>query len=186
MFFFFLIINSSSPNQRVTFDDGDNDSLRTNVITAVVQTDREARELDQLESARRSLTHRMARLEKRLKGVLYRESGAAERENRLSRLEADLNATKEALAFNATRQEATQDRLHGSLLELLESVENLDDRVDARLPEVRKEISKIEFAVARINASVAIIKEDQVSATCIDSDSSTYTLVRKSKKSRFR
>lgn len=150
----------------MTFDGNgggeEDDRLRTNVITTVV-TDREAHELDRLESSRRSLTHRLARLEKRLKGVLYRENGAVERENRLSRLEADLNATKGALAFNATRQDATQDRLHGSLLELLESVENLDDRVDACLPEVRKEMSKIEFAVARINASVAIIKEDQVS-----------------------
>lgn len=126
-------------------------------------TDREAQELELLESSRKSLTHRISRLEKRLKSVLYRESSAVERENRLSRLEADLSSTKEALAFNATRQEASQDRLHGSLLELLESVESLDDRVDACLPEVRKEISKMEFAVARINASVAIIKEDQVS-----------------------
>ncbi|CAH1715181.1 unnamed protein product [Aphis gossypii] len=150
--------------KRVAFDSNDNninaERLKTNVITTVV-TDREAQELEQLESSRKYLVHRMARLEKRMKGVLYRESAAVERENRLSRLEADLNATKEALAFNATRQDATQDRLHGSLLELLESVENLDDRVDACLPEVRKEISKIEFTVARINASVAIIKEDQ-------------------------
>ncbi|VVC45031.1 Hypothetical protein CINCED_3A019619 [Cinara cedri] len=152
----------NSVYKRVTFNDDSNDidPLRTNVITTVV-TDQEARELEQLESSRKSLVHRMTRLEKRIKGVLYRESAAVERENRLSRLEADLNATKEALAFNATRQDATQDRLHGSLLELLESVENLDDRVDACLPEVRKEISKIEFTVARINASVAIIKEDQ-------------------------
>lgn len=151
--------------QRVAFDIDDNNNderLRTNVITTLV-TDREAQELEQLESSRKYLAHRMARLEKRMKGVLYRESAAVERENRLSRLEADLNSTKEAMAFNATRQDATQDRLHGSLLELLESVENLDDRVDACLPEVRKEISKIEFTVARINASVAIIKEDQVS-----------------------
>ncbi|XP_001944698.3 protein scabrous [Acyrthosiphon pisum] len=154
----------SNVYKRVAFDVDDNNNnverLRTNVITTLV-TDREAQELEQLESSRKYLAHRMARLEKRMKGVLYRESAAVERENRLSRLEADLNATKEALAFNATRQDATQDRLHGSLLELLESVENLDDRVDACLPEVRKEISKIEFTVARINASVAIIKEDQ-------------------------
>lgn len=150
-------------HQRVAFTDDAADHLRTNVITAVV-ADQEARELqEQLESSHRSLAHRISRLEKRVKDVMYRESMTLERENRLSRLEAELNATKETLAFNATRQDATQDRLHGSLLELLESVENLDDRVDAYLPEARKEISKIEFAVARINASVAIIKEDQVS-----------------------
>lgn len=139
----------------------DNNQLKTNVITTFV-TDRETQELEQLESFRRTLTHRMVRLEKHMKGLMYRESGAMERENRLSRLEADLNATKEALAFNATRQDATQDRLHGSLLELLENVESLDDRVDACLPEMRKEMSKIEFAVTRMNASMAIIKEDQV------------------------
>jgi len=143
-------------------DTENHDHLQTNVITAVV-ADQEAQELqEQLESSHRSLAHRISRLEKHIKGVMYRESLTLERDNRLSRLEAELNATKEALAFNATRQDATQDRLHGSLLELLESVENLDDRVDAYQPEVRKEISKIEFAVARINASVAIIKEDQV------------------------
>ncbi|XP_050535348.1 protein scabrous [Daktulosphaira vitifoliae] len=136
------------------------DPLQTNVITTIV-TDQEIKELKILESSRKSLNHRMARLEKRIKGILYRESSIVERENRLSRLEVNLNATKEAIAFNLTRQDATLDRLHGSLLELLESVETLDDRVDACLPEVRKEISKIEFAVARINASVAIIKEDQ-------------------------
>ncbi|XP_050430438.1 protein scabrous-like [Adelges cooleyi] len=136
------------------------DPLQTNVITTFV-TDREAQELEHLESSRKSLTHRMTRLEKRIKGILYRESTVVERENRLSRLEANLNATTAALEFNATRQDATLDRLHGSLLELLESVETLDARIDACLPEVRKEISKIEFAVARMNASVAIIKEDQ-------------------------
>lgn len=146
--------------QQVAFK-SDDDQLKTNVITTFV-TDREVQELEQLESSRKTLAHRMARLEKRMKGVMYRESSAVERENRLSRLEADLNATKEALAFNATRQDATQDRLHGSLLELLESVESLDDRVDACLPEMRKEMSKIEFAVTRMNASMAIIKEDQV------------------------
>lgn len=140
-----------------------NDALRTNVITAVVM-DQEANEIQEhVESSQRSLVHRVSRLEKRVKSMMYRESLTVERENRLCRLEAELNATKETLAFNATRQEATQDRLHGSLLELLETVENLDDRVDAYLPDVRKEISKIEFSVARINASVAIIKEDQVS-----------------------
>uniref|UniRef100_A0A2S2QSN8 Protein scabrous n=1 Tax=Sipha flava TaxID=143950 RepID=A0A2S2QSN8_9HEMI len=149
----------NSVYKQVAFKSDDN-QLKTNVITTFV-TDRETQELEQLESFRKTLTHRMVRLEKRMKSIMYRESMAVKQENRLSRLEADLNATKEALAFNATRQDSTQDRLHGSLLELLENVESLDDRVDACLPEMRKEMSKIEFAVTRMNASMAIIKEDQ-------------------------
>lgn len=61
---------------------------------------------------------------------------------------------------NLTEQFANFDKLHSSVLELLENVESIEDRVDKLMPEFRKEISKLEFQAADGSSKLAALKED--------------------------
>ncbi|XP_034107079.1 protein scabrous [Drosophila albomicans] len=62
--------------------------------------------------------------------------------------------------FNLSRQIATLDKLHISMLELLEDVEGLQSKMDKNIPELRHEISKLEFANAQISSEQNLVRED--------------------------
>lgn len=62
---------------------------------------------------------------------------------------------------NLTEQITNYDKLHISMLELLENVESIENKVDESLPEFRKEISKLEFQLAQTETKVSALKEDQ-------------------------
>lgn len=62
--------------------------------------------------------------------------------------------------FNLSRQIASLDKLHSSMLELLEDVENVQTKVDKNLPELRHEISKLEFANAQLMSEQNLIREE--------------------------
>lgn len=62
---------------------------------------------------------------------------------------------------NLTRQLSNFDKLHMSMLELLENVESIENKVDKNIPEFRKEISKLEVQVADAGSKIALLKEDQ-------------------------
>lgn len=63
--------------------------------------------------------------------------------------------------FNLTRQLSNFDKLHMSMLELLENVESIDNKVDRNFPEFRKEISKLEVQMNEAMSKIALLKEDQ-------------------------
>ncbi|TMW44101.1 hypothetical protein DOY81_010819 [Sarcophaga bullata] len=62
--------------------------------------------------------------------------------------------------FNLSRQIASLDKLHSSMLELLEDVENVQTKVDKNLPELRHEISKLEFANAQLMSEQNLVREE--------------------------
>lgn len=62
--------------------------------------------------------------------------------------------------FNLTRQVSDFDKLHKSLLELLEDVEEIETKLDTNLPEIRHEISKVEMDQAQISSDQNILKEE--------------------------
>lgn len=62
---------------------------------------------------------------------------------------------------NLTKQMANFDKLHLSMLELLENVESIENKVDNSLPEFRKEISKLEVQLTESNSEISMLKEDQ-------------------------
>lgn len=62
---------------------------------------------------------------------------------------------------NLTEQITNYDKLHMSMLELLENVESIENKVDESLPDFRKEISKLEFQLAQTDTKVSALKEDQ-------------------------
>ncbi|XP_037821129.1 protein scabrous [Lucilia sericata] len=62
--------------------------------------------------------------------------------------------------FNLSRQIASLDKLHSSMLELLEDVENVQTKVDKNIPELRHEISKLEFANAQLMSEQNLVREE--------------------------
>lgn len=62
--------------------------------------------------------------------------------------------------FNLSRQIATLDKLHASMFELLEDVEGLQSKMDKNIPELRHEISKLEFANAQISSEQNLVREE--------------------------
>jgi chromosome segregation ATPase len=124
------------------------------------------------------LDHQVRRLEKQMKTVLshHRAGGrgnhdagagevaARELQTRVSALE-QASRTAAKRVFNMTRQLVGMDKLHQSMLQLLESVETLENKVDSTVPDLQREISKMEFNMAQLTSSIALIKEDQVGVT---------------------
>ncbi|XP_023029882.1 scabrous [Leptinotarsa decemlineata] len=53
------------------------------------------------------------------------------------------------------------DKLHISMLELLENVETIENKVDKSFPEFRKEISKLEIQQSEAMSAVSLLREDQ-------------------------
>ncbi|XP_017008524.2 protein scabrous [Drosophila takahashii] len=66
--------------------------------------------------------------------------------------------------FNLSSQIASLDKLHTSMLELLEDVEGLQTKMDKSIPELRHEISKLEFANAQITSEQSLIREEGTNA----------------------
>lgn len=81
-------------------------------------------------------------------------------EKRLAKLESSQKSNSDSV-FNLTRQLSNFDKLHMSMLELLENVESIENKVDSNFPEFRKEISKLEFQMSGANSEIALLKEDQ-------------------------
>jgi chromosome segregation ATPase len=62
--------------------------------------------------------------------------------------------------FNLSRQVSDFDKLHTSLLELLEDVEEIETKLDKTVPEIRSEISKVEIDSAQLSSDQNILKEE--------------------------
>ncbi|KAJ8963847.1 hypothetical protein NQ317_003174 [Molorchus minor] len=53
------------------------------------------------------------------------------------------------------------DKLHLSMLELLENVETIENKVDKNFPEFRHEMSKLDVQISETASAVSLLKEDQ-------------------------
>lgn len=112
------------------------------------------------------LEHLVHHLEKQVKSLTIHHSDknnfiGEEMLSRVNFLEQSDRKMAKAL-FNVSKQVAGLDKLHVSMLELLESVETIENKVDKTIPDLQREISKMEFNLAQTVSSVAEIKEDQV------------------------
>lgn len=79
--------------------------------------------------------------------------------DRLHNLEVEQNRLANA-NFNVSRQVASLDRLHGSMLELLEDIEGIQDKFDKTIPDIKREISKFEFNAAKLAAEQSLLREE--------------------------
>lgn len=80
-------------------------------------------------------------------------------DGRLRTIESELSRLANA-NFNITRQVANLDRFHGSILELLEDVESLQTKFDKTIPDIKREISKVEFDAAQVGAEQRLLREE--------------------------
>lgn len=62
---------------------------------------------------------------------------------------------------HTTKQISNFDKLHLSMLELLEDVESIENKVDVSIPEFRKEISKLEIQGFDTVSKMSLLMEDQ-------------------------
>uniref|UniRef100_A0A182V8P4 Uncharacterized protein n=1 Tax=Anopheles merus TaxID=30066 RepID=A0A182V8P4_ANOME len=62
--------------------------------------------------------------------------------------------------FNVSRQIAGLDKLHGSMLELLEDVEAMQGKFEKTVPDMRREIAKVEFSVAQAASEQGLVREE--------------------------
>uniref|UniRef100_A0A182PQN5 Uncharacterized protein n=1 Tax=Anopheles epiroticus TaxID=199890 RepID=A0A182PQN5_9DIPT len=63
-------------------------------------------------------------------------------------------------SFNVSRQIAGLDKLHGSMLELLEDVEAIQGKFEKMVPDMRREIAKVEFGVAQAASEQGLVREE--------------------------
>uniref|UniRef100_A0A182MPB9 Uncharacterized protein n=1 Tax=Anopheles culicifacies TaxID=139723 RepID=A0A182MPB9_9DIPT len=63
-------------------------------------------------------------------------------------------------SFNVSRQIAGLDKLHGSMLELLEDVEAIQGKFEKTVPDMRREIAKVEFGVAQAASEQGLVREE--------------------------
>lgn len=69
---------------------------------------------------------------------------------------------------NLTRQIVNLDKLHSSMLELLEDVETVQNKVDKTIPDIKREISKFEFNYAQLAAEYgSLVAEGHTTAKTI-------------------
>ncbi|XP_063698141.1 protein scabrous [Culicoides brevitarsis] len=62
--------------------------------------------------------------------------------------------------FNLSRQVASLEKLHISMLELLEDVEEIQNKVDKGMPDLKHEISKLEFTAAQQTSELNLLREE--------------------------
>ncbi|KAL1457016.1 hypothetical protein WDU94_001694 [Cyamophila willieti] len=77
---------------------------------------------------------------------------------RISHLETSNQNTVKSMT-NITKQVSGVEHLHSSMMELLESIETVENKVDNNLPTIQQEISKLEFGVAQINSTLIVVNE---------------------------
>uniref|UniRef100_A0A182JAF2 Uncharacterized protein n=1 Tax=Anopheles atroparvus TaxID=41427 RepID=A0A182JAF2_ANOAO len=63
-------------------------------------------------------------------------------------------------SFNVSRQVAGLDKLHGSMLELLEDVEAIQGKFEKTVPDMRREIAKVEYGVAQAASEQGLVREE--------------------------
>lgn len=82
---------------------------------------------------------------------------------RLHNLESEQKRLANA-NFNMSRQVASLDRLHGSMLELLEDIEGIQNKFDKTIPDIKREISKVEFNAAQVASEYGLLREENHNA----------------------
>ncbi|CAH1169990.1 unnamed protein product [Phaedon cochleariae] len=170
------ILNEKSPtleNEIIAHPSRHQRIMKQHVIRLEKSTKTLHKENYHLKSKLTQMEEEMKALQKRLKWKEEVDSIVAQKEENLiaSRLQdkmaskiADIakqqtiNVNKIA---NLTEQMTNFDKLHLSMLELLENVETIENKVDKNFPEFRKEISKLEIQISETSSAVSLNREDQ-------------------------
>lgn len=124
-------------------------------------------------AAPKELERRVRRVEKHLKTAMWSHAKAAAREaehkellERVSQLEAAGRSSVRKL-FNVTRDLAAVDKVQKSTVQLKEQVTALESRLDTTIPELQKEVTKMEFELAQTSSNAQVAKDNQVRVTLL-------------------
>lgn len=79
--------------------------------------------------------------------------------DRLRNLETEHHRLANA-NFNLSRQVTSLEKLHGSMLELLEDIESIQNKLDKTIPDIKREISKVEFNAAQLSSEQSLLREE--------------------------
>lgn len=110
------------------------------------------------QKALRQQMHKLERTQHQLRHEL-RQLKAHHIESRLAGLETEQRRLANS-NFNLSREVSSLDKMHSSMLELLEDVEGIQTKFDKVMPDVRREISKLEFNFAQLNSEQGLVREE--------------------------
>ncbi|KAL4717445.1 hypothetical protein ACJJTC_000594 [Scirpophaga incertulas] len=122
------------------------------------QISRLARTQEQLEEFQQSLQTQLLDVQRRMDR--FEEPNWNLMTTKMDFLEVEHKAFK-VLLKNTSDKVADIDKIHSSILELREDLENIENKADKTIPEFRKEISKLDVNYAQLNAQASYLKEDQ-------------------------
>nr|CAG4643790.1 EOG090X02LG [Lepidurus arcticus] len=147
--------------------------LRLHVKTVMVQQDRLQQQVREMNKAQISTMSNLQKVEEELRALLKTEMkkkneyetrngdvdelswserlGAVEKEQR------DMKETLQNVSFRVTGI----DKIQSSTLQLFEALETLEDKYDANLSDVQKEIARLENNHVQVASTVEVVKEEQ-------------------------
>lgn len=79
---------------------------------------------------------------------------------RIQQVELEQEQLKQTTS-NITHEILDLDKLHGSMLELLESVEETQSKIDNTMPDIKREIAKYEFKTAELASQNSALRDDE-------------------------
>ncbi|XP_053624394.1 protein scabrous [Plodia interpunctella] len=122
------------------------------------QISRLAKSQDQLDEFQQSLQTQILDVQRRMDR--FEEPNWNLLSAKVEFLELETKVLGEELK-NTSQKISDLDKVHTSMLELREDVENIENKADKIIPEFRKEISKLDISFAQLNAQSSYLKEDQ-------------------------
>lgn len=105
-------------------------------------------QVQEIESAQRLLQHRVTELENEKNTARLRD--LEERQKSLEN--SNSNLTHEISSFESSNKKST--------LELLEDIADIETKIDRTIPEIRREITKVEIESAQMSSNQNILKEE--------------------------
>ena len=105
-------------------------------------------QVQELESAQRLLQQRMTEIEN--EKVIERLQNIEEKQKELEN--SNFNLSREISSFESSSKKST--------LELLEDIADIETKIDHTIPEIRREITKVEIDSAQISSNQNILKEE--------------------------
>jgi len=105
-------------------------------------------QVQELESAQRLLQQRMTEIEN--EKIIERLQNIEEKQKELEN--SNFNLSREISSFESSNKKST--------LELLEDIADIETKIDHTIPEIRREITKVEIDSAQISSNQNILKEE--------------------------
>lgn len=159
-----VVVNEDPLDMKVVTSASGNGRYRRHNKALLKQIVQLTEDIQEMRLTQKQFNYQLLTLEEHIPAVTQDSTNTEEMENleqRVTNLETLTQTMNESVSI-LNSQINGQEKLHTSMLELLESVENIENKVDSTTPDLKREISKLEFSLAQITSTTSLIKEDQV------------------------